>query len=198
MNELSSPPDDDLARLWQSEAPAFDPKEVRSVIDHDRRLQRLTVNLCILGGVLVLAFVVWIESQGVTRAPYLLSALIAASILWQVRVTIRARRRMPDVASLSPERLLRHAIARARTTLRNARLLYIGNPMGVLIGFLLGPIIAAEPADDRAMLVGTLAIALAFLAAVIVGALFGLRMARSARHRIAVLEERLKNVSIEA
>jgi hypothetical protein len=137
------------------------------------------------------------ELQGALTFPFLLSSVILASIFWQIRVSRRARRAMPDVARLDPEGLLKHAIARARTTLRNARILYAVCPASVGLGVALGPILASgEPKGDAFSPIAV-PIALALVAAVLIGAAFGVRMAAAARVRIAVLEERLKNLCDE-
>lgn len=189
--------DTDLQALWQSEAPTFDAAEIRGTVEHDRKLQRLTVNLCLLGGLGVLVFTLWVEARGVTRVPFLISGLIATSLVWQVVVTIRARRRMPDAARLAPVGLLRHAVARARTTLRNARLLYAGNPFGVAVGFGLGPFLVGDSPSLGSAAPAMIALSLLFAAMVAAGAVFGVRMAQAARRRIAVLEDRLRRLEAE-
>lgn len=198
MSNSSSVRDEDLSELWRSEMATFDPTKIRRTIDHDRTIQRRTVNFCLAGGFLILLFLIWFESHGVLRIPYLLSTMTAVSLLWQIRVTVRARRAMPDVARLSPEKLLRHAIARAKTTLRNARILYAVNPAAILIGVALGPFLVVSNAELVAAtpMAVTLIVAL-FLLGIAASAYFGVRMARAAQRRITVLEARLKNIAID-
>jgi amino acid transporter len=190
MTDIDS--DNDLRALWQSSAPRTNPAEVRDAVLRDVRTQRRYLQASYAFGIVVLAYIGWLDFNGVFVWPGLMSLVVGGAIVvtaWKAR---QARKRCPDLAELSPEQLLRLALRHARAALRNARTCHTGVPLSVLFGALLGPLLVVDGADAGEPVWITLAwiaVAMAFVAGFVV---FGLVVARRKKHEIRVLERRLR------
>ncbi|MEE4209808.1 MAG: hypothetical protein V2I43_11130 [Parvularcula sp.] len=198
MTEHSPLPPDDLAALWQSEKPQFDAAAVKRSIEHDSRLQRRINAVSLIGALFVGSFSLWLEWRGVFRFPFLLSGAILVSVLYKVYDLRRIRRRLSMVGALNAEELLRHGIARAKTSLRNGRMLYALNPLALMLGVALSPFLSRT--DEPTIELGaTFYVLLSLLlAAFLMGIPIGVRMARQARERMMELQRRLNELLEEA
>ncbi|MEO0878547.1 MAG: hypothetical protein AAFY22_02440 [Pseudomonadota bacterium] len=185
-------PENDLGALWRSDAAAFDPADLRKDIEKDDRLRQYIFIGTLIVSALIFIWIVWLATRGVFRAPFLLPALIALSFLREVWRWRRSHRRTPEVASLDPGALLEVSIEKAKKTLRTARMLYAGNPSFVALGILLGPLFVSADAPTKSLdpLINYVAVGIIVLIIASVGV--GLRMASTAKTRIAALTERLK------
>jgi threonine/homoserine/homoserine lactone efflux protein len=190
MTDIDS--DNDLRALWHSSAPRANPAEVRDAVVRDVRMQRRYLQASFAFGIVVLAYIGWLDFKGVFAWPGVMTAVVAASLLWTAWKARRARRRCPDLAQLSPEQLLRLALRHARAALRNARICHTVVPLSMLSGAMIGPLLVVEGADAGEpawVTLAWIAIALAFIAGFVV---FGLVVARRKKREIRVLERRLR------
>lgn len=182
---------DPLAALWQAEAPRLDPARLAREAAREAAAQRRLVHAVLALGLLALAATAWADWRGILRPRGLSTTAALAALLWQARVTLLARRRLPAVATLAPEALLLHRIAQARTSLRNGRILYGAVPAGLALGLALAatgvPLAPAAPPMSPAAawaIIGASAAAVAVLVAA------GLRTASRARADLAALVPR--------
>ena len=183
--------DDELRALWQSATPTTNAAEVRDAVLRDVRTQQRYLQASYAFGVVVLAYIGWLDVRGVFVLPGAMSLFVAASLLltaWKAR---QARKRCPDLAQLPPDDLLRLALRHARAALRNARVCHTVVPLSVLFGALIGPLLVVDGADagePEWVTLAWIAIALGFVAGFVV---FGLVVAQRKKREIVVLERRL-------
>lgn len=190
----SMPPsadDGDLMELWRSSGPTADARDVIEAVRRDVRTQQRYLRASYLFGALVLAYIGWLDWNGVFLVPGLMSGAVALSMVLMAFKAYQARKRCPDLARLSAVEQLQLALRHARAALRNARVCHTGLPLSVLAGMAVGPFITAEGADaGEPAWVAALWVtaALAFIAGFVI---FGLRLARRKKIEIAELERRL-------
>ncbi|MGB0513991.1 MAG: hypothetical protein ACPGJE_04020 [Wenzhouxiangellaceae bacterium] len=183
--------DSDLRALWQTGGPRADPGEIRDAVLRDVRTQRIYLWASHAFGLLVLAYIGWLDLQGVFKFPGLMSIAVGGSILWTAWKARLARKRCPNLALLSSQELLRLALRHARAALRNARACHTVLPLSVLAGMAVGPLLVVEDADagEPAWITAVwIVAALGFIAGFVV---FGLRLAKRKKREIRVLEKRL-------
>jgi threonine/homoserine/homoserine lactone efflux protein len=194
MTSSLPPREQDLAALWQSDAPDVNVEDVMRSIGHDARIHRRFNGITLGVAAFVMIFLFWMEVRGFFRVPFVLSGAILLSLLWKVYTMRRASSRMSAVGSLGTTELVRHAIARARTSLRTGRILYAVNPLSLVAGIAVGPLFSAESAVKPDLDPVTAGVLLGLIAMIGAGMVVGIRMARAAQLRLGVLEERLQSI----
>lgn len=187
-----TPDDRDLSLLWRSGGASADPDAVSAAVRREIRLQR-RIRRYVLGlSVLIFLVMLWMDIQGAFAVKALMPGMVALAIAYDVFQTGRKRRRLPAISTLGPEALVRHAIARARATLRTARFFYAVAPASVLVGLGLAPLLSAEAPDFAGPRALTLALAALPVIGIAAGAVFGLHLAREKKAEIAALQTRLQ------
>lgn len=189
----TAPNDDDLMQLWTSAPPLADPEDVIAAVQRDLRTQRRLLWASHAFGLLVLAYIGWLDWQGVFNLPGLMSGVVAIGMLSTAWKLHQARKCNPDLERMSAEARLRLALRHARAALRNARACHTGLPLSVVLGMALGPLLTIEGADagEPAWVAALwVAAALGFIGGFVV---FGLRLARRKKLEIAELERRLED-----
>jgi hypothetical protein len=182
---------DDLGMLWRSSEPRLDPVRLAADAMREQAGQRRLINGLVAAGLLLLAGVIWLEADGRIVSWWLLPILIAASLIRQVAVSLRVRRRAPDVAAMGPDALLRYRLGQARVSLRNGRILCVGLPFGIVSGLAAGWIGVVPSRPDTAPgFVGAVLIAVGITLA-LAFVIAGWRTAQRATDTIKVLEGRL-------
>ncbi|MCQ8184201.1 hypothetical protein [Parvularcula maris] len=186
--------DDALAALWQSEHQAVDPGEMLRVVEAEHAQQRRFLRACYALGFASLLLTLYLDLQGLFRVPGLFTLLLVGSIAWQYRKSRQARAHCGEPAALPPIELVRFAIRQAKVSLRNARVFYGVMPGSLVLGMLLGPLLAAPGGRLATPEWSFWALALPILAGVAGCMVWGLRTARRKVGEIAALEQRLREL----
>ncbi|MCU1238322.1 MAG: hypothetical protein JWP63_6289 [Candidatus Solibacter sp.] len=194
---MAPPPQDPFIALWQT-APKPDTQRLLRDLELSDRLHRRT-NLsvfAILCGVTLLF--IFEEATGRVATHGALSFLWILGLVFGMVLRRRARCHGVDALRLDTVRLLEFMIARAKRDLLIARCLYAGVPCGAAAGFLAmklagigGPGAAGVSANLHAIQTG------AGIAALIAMTSTGAVLARSRRHQVSELSEKLRNIRTE-
>ena len=194
--------DFDLENLWQSEKGEID---MEMILDTRDRLERGRVlgRRIYDGALLLFAFMVLLygslEFSGILKTGGWLTGGFFGYFCCMVALTMRRRRKNPEIAGLSPQGLLENAIDRAENNLRVARTLYAIFPATELIGAGVGYSSAGSILDYErgailplsSIIIFLLIVALGNLAAII----FGLRLAKRKQAELKVLRARLADIA---
>jgi hypothetical protein len=195
---MTLPPHDPLVALWQT-APKPDTQHLLHDLQRlNRQHQRLNRSVsAILCGISLL--LIFEEATGRVTTHGALSAIwilgIASGVLWRRR----ARCSRSDAFALDTVSLLKFLIARAKSDMFIARCLYAGVPCGALVGLVVAKVagIGASPAaiatHPRLHLIQTVA----GVAALIVMMAAGAILARSRRHQVQELGEKLRSIEAD-
>jgi hypothetical protein len=194
----SLPPQDPLVALWQT-APKPDTQHLMQDLQRVNRVhQRLNrIVFAILCGTALL--LIFEEATGRVTTHGALSVIWILGLVLGVVWHRRARCSRSDAITLDTVSLLKFMIARAKRDLRIARWLYAGVPCGAVAGFLAVRLagIGASPnaiaVHPRLHLIETSARVAVLIAMTVTGVI----LARSRRHQVQELSEKLRLIKAD-
>ncbi|MEL7486398.1 MAG: hypothetical protein AAGJ87_04165 [Pseudomonadota bacterium] len=198
MNDTDSPEiAADFGALWRS-APSPDAAKIIAEVDRQVTFQR-RFRLCSnILNIFVLALIAWFDFQGLFIAPWLVTSIVAASLIYQAYRYRRKSARMPDLATMGPHALLKQALRQARKTRRAARAAYAVLPTMSAIGFGIAPHLTRDNVDLNAPPWISDLIVVALLIIIAAGAGLGVVVARMQSRKISELRRRSEKLAASA
>lgn len=191
----------DLQNLWTSQEETVNMDmilDARDRLERGRVMGRRIIDSALIIFALLVLLYGSLEFSGIFKTGGWLTGGFFIYFCLMIALTMRGRRKNPEIAGLSPEGLLENAIERAENNLWVARALYAILPISELIGGGIGYVLAGSILDyDRAVvlplssiIIFLLIAALGNLAAII----FGLRLAKKKQAELVHLRARLKEI----
>lgn len=188
------PQHDSLKDLWTSEAVRASTDDILALAEESDRQQRRARFAHYIVYAVAILVTCYLEIQGSFRMPGALFVFLIGSVIWG-EWRRRQREKMSNSIGLeTPESAVIRAIAETRHTLKSSRMLYAGLPIGVLAGFLAGPLLSRRQASSNTADWIDVLIIVSAVVLIIASVLFGVRLARKCQERLTILNSRRKDL----